>query len=181
MSSPPIVIRPALGVSKPAIIRSVVVLPQPDGPRNDTNSPFSAARLKFSTATVPPANRFWMPSRTRKLIGWSAPSAGWSSVGPADLDPTASAAAGPTEEGDDPHRDPGQSEADQRHGGRLVRLVLADVLEVRAERRTVQVDRDGELADHDGQGQERARQDRDPEVREDHRPEDPERSRAQAL
>ena len=38
--------RPAVGFSKPAIIRSVVVLPQPDGPRNETNSPFSAARLK---------------------------------------------------------------------------------------------------------------------------------------
>ena len=46
MSSPSIVIVPAVGCSKPAIIRSVVVLPQPDGPRNDTNSPFSAARLK---------------------------------------------------------------------------------------------------------------------------------------
>ena len=52
MSSPSIVIVPAVGCSKPAIIRRVVVLPQPDGPRNDTNSPFSAARLKSSTATV---------------------------------------------------------------------------------------------------------------------------------
>ena len=46
MSSPSIVIVPAVGCSKPAIMRSVVVLPQPDGPRNETNSPRSAARLK---------------------------------------------------------------------------------------------------------------------------------------
>ena len=33
------VIVPVVGVSNPAIMRSVVVLPQPLGPRNDTNSP----------------------------------------------------------------------------------------------------------------------------------------------
>src|SRR5215213_8904095 len=44
------VILPAVGVSNPATIRSVVVLPQPEGPRNETNSPFSTSRLKFWTA-----------------------------------------------------------------------------------------------------------------------------------
>ena len=34
-------ISPALGSSKPAIMRSVVVLPQPDGPTSTTNSPSS--------------------------------------------------------------------------------------------------------------------------------------------
>ena len=69
MSFPAIVIVPAVGRSKPAIIRSVVVLPQPDGPRNDTNSPFSAARLKSSTAACgAPGNCFWTPSSTRKDI-----------------------------------------------------------------------------------------------------------------
>ncbi len=52
MSTPSTVMVPAVGCSKPAIIRSVVVLPQPDGPRNDTNSPRCALRSKFSTATV---------------------------------------------------------------------------------------------------------------------------------
>src|SRR5215217_4380176 len=41
---------PDVGVSKPAIIRSVVVLPQPLGPRNEMNSPRSTSKLKFSTA-----------------------------------------------------------------------------------------------------------------------------------
>ena len=56
---------PRVGCSNPAIIRRVVVLPQPDGPRNDTNSPVSIPRLKSWTATVPPGNCFWMPVRVR--------------------------------------------------------------------------------------------------------------------
>ena len=61
MSVPSTTIVPAVGFSKPAIIRSVVVLPQPDGPRNETNSPRTASRLKSSTATVPPGKVFWTP------------------------------------------------------------------------------------------------------------------------
>ena len=45
---------PESGYSKPAIIRSVVVLPQPDGPRNETNSPRSAESTKSSTAANAP-------------------------------------------------------------------------------------------------------------------------------
>src|SRR6266568_7933731 len=41
MSAPRSRIRPAEGVTKPAIIRRMVVLPQPDGPTSDNNSPFS--------------------------------------------------------------------------------------------------------------------------------------------
>ena len=67
MSVPSRTIVPAVGGSKPAIIRSVVVLPQPDGPRNETNSPRSAARLKSSTATVGP-KCFCTPLSSRKLI-----------------------------------------------------------------------------------------------------------------
>jgi len=63
-SRPSIVIAPAVGCSKPAIIRRVVVLPQPDGPRNDTNSPFAADRLKSCTAWNSP-KRFWTPVRVR--------------------------------------------------------------------------------------------------------------------
>ncbi len=36
---------PADIVSKPAIMRNVVVLPQPDGPRKAMNSPFATSRL----------------------------------------------------------------------------------------------------------------------------------------
>src|ERR1700731_3436314 len=46
--------RPAVLRSRPATIRSVVVLPQPEGPSNVTNSPGSTVRLKRSTATTPP-------------------------------------------------------------------------------------------------------------------------------
>ena len=60
MSAPSIRIVPAEGVSKPAIIRSVVVFPQPLGPRNDTNSPRWTSSSKCSTA-VESANFFWRP------------------------------------------------------------------------------------------------------------------------
>ena len=44
---------PEVMVSKPAIMRRVVVLPQPDGPRKAMNSPLSTSRLKSMTAGVP--------------------------------------------------------------------------------------------------------------------------------
>ncbi len=53
MSSPFSRSSPSVGLSKPAIMRSVVVLPQPDGPRNVTNSPRCTVRLKSSTTRKP--------------------------------------------------------------------------------------------------------------------------------
>ena len=47
-------IRPDVGSSKPPIIRSVVVLPQPDGPRRLKNSPSWTSRSMWSTATASP-------------------------------------------------------------------------------------------------------------------------------
>src|SRR5512142_391959 len=41
---------PASGSRNPATMPSVVVLPQPEGPRSETNSPSSMARLTRSTA-----------------------------------------------------------------------------------------------------------------------------------
>src|SRR5258706_7950566 len=104
MSRPSSVIDPAVGVSKPAIIRRVVVLPQPDGPRKLTNSPRSVARLKSSTAKVDP-NCFWTPVSSRKAM--------WSSsvlARAADRDPGLRPAA---QERDDDHGDPRQAEADE--------------------------------------------------------------------
>src|SRR5690606_39940553 len=46
---------PASGSSRPAMMRSVVVLPQPDGPRKTTVSPASIARFSGSSARVPSA------------------------------------------------------------------------------------------------------------------------------
>src|SRR5579862_3624781 len=54
MSRPCISIRPALGVVSPAIIRSNVVLPQPDGPRKQTNSPSLTLSETSSTTCCAP-------------------------------------------------------------------------------------------------------------------------------
>src|SRR5689334_8188017 len=42
--------RPEVGCSKPAISRRVVVLPQPDGPSREKNSPLATVRSMLSTA-----------------------------------------------------------------------------------------------------------------------------------
>ena len=39
-----------VGLSKPAIMRSSVVLPQPDGPSSEKNSPSRMVRLASSSA-----------------------------------------------------------------------------------------------------------------------------------
>src|SRR5712691_3482104 len=46
--------RPSSGRSKPAISRSVVVLPEPDGPSRVKNSPAGISRSTRSTATTSP-------------------------------------------------------------------------------------------------------------------------------
>ena len=47
-------IAPPVGSSKPATQRSVVVLPQPDGPSSETSSPSATSRsMPFTAATVP--------------------------------------------------------------------------------------------------------------------------------
>ena len=58
ISSPFNRISPLVGISKPAIMRSVVVFPQPDGPKKVTNSPLPTSRLKSSTAAKPSSYRF---------------------------------------------------------------------------------------------------------------------------
>src|SRR5215469_3534241 len=47
-------ISPSLGCSNPAIIRSDVVLPQPDGPSSDRNSPLRTFKLTALTAVSEP-------------------------------------------------------------------------------------------------------------------------------
>ena len=53
ITRPSIEIDPTLGAMNPAIIRSVVVLPHPDGPSSDTNSPGARASETPSTAAGP--------------------------------------------------------------------------------------------------------------------------------
>ena len=59
---PPMRTSPSLGGSSPAIMRSSVVLPQPEGPSKTRNSPSRDARSMPSTATTP-SNRL-LSSRT---------------------------------------------------------------------------------------------------------------------
>ena len=47
-------IAPAVGISKPAIIFRIVVLPQPDGPSREKNSPRAMLKQASSTATKSP-------------------------------------------------------------------------------------------------------------------------------
>src|SRR5690242_21074624 len=60
-------ISPALGSSKPATMRSVVVLPQPDGPTSTTNSPSSIARLTLFTAATAPNDLLRSEEHTSEL------------------------------------------------------------------------------------------------------------------
>src|SRR5262245_13641009 len=55
-STSPITMRPAVGVSRPAISRSNVLLPHPDGPTSTRNSPSSMHRSRWRIATWPFGN-----------------------------------------------------------------------------------------------------------------------------
>src|SRR4051794_36050569 len=52
MSSPPSRTVPVSGCSKPAMMRSVVVLPDPEGPSSVKNSPWPIVRSTVATATT---------------------------------------------------------------------------------------------------------------------------------
>src|SRR5262245_26282137 len=67
MSRPPWSMLPPLCVSSPAMMRSSVVLPQPDGPRKQTNSPCATARSMSSSAVKLP-NCLRMPLSLRKVV-----------------------------------------------------------------------------------------------------------------
>src|SRR5215510_334944 len=51
-SRPPMKISPPEASSRPAIMRSVVLLPQPDGPTSTTNSLLGMSRLMLRTAST---------------------------------------------------------------------------------------------------------------------------------
>src|SRR4030095_13723874 len=54
MSWPPRRISPAVGATNPAIMRNVVVLPQPEGPSSTTSSPCPISRSTPATAWTSP-------------------------------------------------------------------------------------------------------------------------------
>src|SRR5262245_9611261 len=64
-------IRPPVGRSNPPIIRSVVVLPQPEGPRSEKNSPASSVSETSSTART---SRYCFTRFERRISGtaWGA-------------------------------------------------------------------------------------------------------------
>src|SRR5215218_6726483 len=57
-TEPPMTTSPDVASSSPAVMRSTVVFPEPDGPTTTMNSPSSISRSRSSTATVPPGNTF---------------------------------------------------------------------------------------------------------------------------
>src|SRR4051794_11772822 len=67
-SRPPIRISPFVGSSSPAVIRSTVVLPEPEGPTRTTNSPSAISRSSAWTATVPSSKRFVSPRYSMPAI-----------------------------------------------------------------------------------------------------------------
>src|SRR5580765_176631 len=75
MSRPAWKMLPAVCVSRPATMRSKVVLPQPDGPRKQTNSPCSIVRSMSESAWKVP-NDFRMPFRRRYSVMAAAAPAG---------------------------------------------------------------------------------------------------------
>ena len=87
-SAPPSSILPSSGRSKPAIMRSVVVLPEPDGPSIVKNSPRAMSRSTPSTAATSPY-RFRRPTTRMSMSDGScvshATAASDSSTGPQSL------------------------------------------------------------------------------------------------
>jgi hypothetical protein len=67
---PLIRVSPAVGVTSPRIIRSVVVFPEPFGPRNPVTAPGSTENVSPSTAWTAP-NRL-LSSRTVMRPVWSS-------------------------------------------------------------------------------------------------------------
>src|SRR5580700_5337459 len=66
--------RPDVGSSNPATSRRVVVLPQPDGPRSEKNSPPATDRSMLSTAAAWPWwNRFVSPTSSMPAAMPSSP------------------------------------------------------------------------------------------------------------
>src|ERR1700674_4204701 len=66
-SSPPSRMRPEVGSSRPAIMRNVVVLPQPEGPSKQKKSPSRTVKEESRTATNS-ANTLWRFSTRMSAI-----------------------------------------------------------------------------------------------------------------
>src|SRR4051794_12344197 len=67
-TSPPIDRRPSVMSSSPAIMRSAVDFPQPEGPTRIMNSPSAMSRLMLRTASVPSGYRLVTSSSSISAI-----------------------------------------------------------------------------------------------------------------
>src|SRR5690606_17986619 len=76
MSAPSTSTRPASGCRKPAMRRSVVVLPQPEGPSRETISPGAMSSVRSSTIVRPPSTLVSPASRSPGVVPGSAAVAG---------------------------------------------------------------------------------------------------------
>ena len=167
-SVPSTTIVPEVGWSKPATSRSAVVLPQPDGPRSDTNSPCSRCK-------VDPVERDHGAEDPSQAVELEE---GHQRGPPSSEAPGAPA----SDQQEREHRSPGDGEAEQRHGGRRIRLRLLDCTRCRSGRcwkaaRLAIVNSPITIAS----ARKRAAERRDPDVREDHRSHRPQPARAEAV
>src|SRR5215468_9282372 len=71
--SAPMYTSPAVTSSRPATMRRIVDLPQPDGPTSTMNSPSSVESETSFTAMTSEPNRFVMPSSTIRAISSHLP------------------------------------------------------------------------------------------------------------
>src|SRR5437773_4975517 len=72
---------PPVGSSNPPIIRSVVVLPHPEGPRRLKNSPCSTSKVRSSTAATSPNRLVTLSRRTSMSVTRLLPPAAARPVG----------------------------------------------------------------------------------------------------
>src|SRR3954469_769334 len=157
-SFPSTTMRPASGRSKPATSRKAVVLPQPEGPSSERNSPWpSSTWMPFSAFTGPKL----------RCRSWSSRYAISALSSRAAEDPARAAALAADEEQRE-HRAPGEAEAHQRERGGGIRLRLVYVLQ--EEREGVERGQvgDRELAQDHRQREEGSAQRRRADVRQDH-------------
>src|SRR5579884_1511246 len=116
---------PSLGVSKPAIMRRMVVLPQPLGPSSVRNSPCSTVRWMWSTAVTRP-KYLVRSSSSRKAITYSLLSCCCN----IDLCPWLPAAPTAHQHNDSQDADECEDETQNGERGRVVWRVLADIVEI---------------------------------------------------
>src|SRR5579885_3715626 len=139
ISSPSSRILPSVGVSKPAIMRRMVVLPQPLGPSSVRNSPRSTASVILSTAVTCPKRLVTFSNSRNATIQLLL-------LCCRDLDfallrPYSHA---PHQQDDCQHADQRQDEAENGERCRLVRAALA---------RFIQIDGEGVEAEEAGNGE----------------------------